>query len=63
MKASEVVTIEGVVLGQTDKALKFSVPNGLTVWLPSSLIGVIREPGQLDKVRIPAWLAKEKGLV
>lgn len=64
MEVREVVTVQGVVLCQSDTglALRFRSLAGVTVRLPCSLIGVVRERGEFDKITRPAWLAREKKL-
>lgn len=50
--------------GETEKAIRVSDDGGETFhWLPKSQIEYEMKQGQVVEVTMPAWLAKEKGIV
>jgi hypothetical protein len=63
------ITINGVIMGQTAKAIRFhSDFMDLEVWLPKSQItitieeGAESEAGIRASVQIPVWLADKNGI-
>ncbi len=60
----DTITITGVILYETDLAIRFS-DGGSPVWLPKSQIE-IGEPDPKTKlvdIEVPEWLAKKKALI
>ena len=60
----DIITITGVILHETDLAIRFS-DGGHPIWLPKSQIE-IGEPDPKTKlvdIEVPEWLAKNKALI
>lgn len=61
---NEIVTLKGRLLKGTEKAVKFAILEGPTVWVPRSIATVLeRAVGPCDCVEIPGWFAKKNELV
>jgi hypothetical protein len=60
---NETVTLTGQVKNGTEKAIRFSILNGPTIWIPRSIALVLeRALGPCDQVEIPGWFAKKNQL-
>lgn len=59
------VTVSGVVMKLTDKAVLFAVNDGEQLWIPLSVVedgGEDLEEGQDADIAVRSWFAKQEGL-
>lgn len=62
-KKSEMITIYGDILQETEDAILVDCDAAESVWLPKSQIEYLGERDDQDvEIKLPAWLAEEKGL-
>lgn len=62
-KPQEIFSVEGIVLAQTAKAIKVEIDDE-EMWLPRSQMFDLDELPESGpaKIKMSAWIAKEKGL-
>lgn len=62
-KAEEIFSIEANILRSSDKAVKIEV-EGEEIWIPKSQMFDVEELPETGnaRVKMTAWIAKEKGL-